>query len=164
MGCHLPCPLQGILQTQELSPVSLALQADSLLLSHWGIIFYIYNIYLREFHAIKPILAKQAILTSFKRTGFLGYPGGPVVRNLDTGLIPGLRTKIPRAAGQLSRCITNTEPVSRTCVKATREAMAIRSPSNATRERLHAAVKTQHSQKYKRASCLKCFTKKPAFL
>ena len=128
-----------------------------------NILYYIYNICLREFHAIKLILAKQAILSSFKKSGFLGYPGGTVVRNLDTGLIPGLRTKIPHAAEQLSQCITNTEPVSRTCVK-TREARAMRIPSNTTRERLHAAMKTQHSPKYKRTSCLKCFTKKSGFL
>ena len=61
-----------------------------------------------------------------------------MVRNLDTGLILGLRTKILHAAGQLSQGVTNTEPVSRTYVKTTREAMAMRSPSNTTRERLHA--------------------------
>ena len=39
-----------------------------------------------------------------------GFAGGPVVKNLpcnagDAGLIPGQRTKIPHAAGQLSLCI-----------------------------------------------------------
>ena len=28
----------------------------------------------------------------------------------DMGLIPGLRTKIPHATGQLSQCATTTEP------------------------------------------------------
>ena len=39
------------------------------------------------------------------------FPGGPVVKNPpynagDTGSIPGQRTKIPHAAGQLSPCAT----------------------------------------------------------
>ena len=41
-------------------------------------------------------------------------PGGPVVKNLpagagDTGLIPGLGTKIPHAMGQLGLCVRTTE-------------------------------------------------------
>ena len=45
------------------------------------------------------------------------YPGGgPVVKNPpsnagDVGSIPGRRTNIPRAVGQLSPCTTTTEPV-----------------------------------------------------
>ena len=43
------------------------------------------------------------------------FPGGPVVKNLpcnaeDAGLIPGLGTKIPHAAEQLSLQATATEP------------------------------------------------------
>ena len=43
------------------------------------------------------------------------FPGGPVVKNPpanagDTGSIPGQRTKIPRAAGQLSLHATTNEP------------------------------------------------------
>ena len=42
------------------------------------------------------------------------FPGGPVVKNLpcnagDAGLLPGQRTKIPHAAGQLSPHATTTE-------------------------------------------------------
>ena len=42
------------------------------------------------------------------------FPGCPVVRSLpanagDTGSIPGPRTKIPHATGQLSPCATVTE-------------------------------------------------------
>ena len=42
--------------------------------------------------------------------------GGPLVKNLpanagDAGLVPGLKTKIPRVSGQLSPCPTTTEPV-----------------------------------------------------
>ena len=41
-------------------------------------------------------------------------PRGPVVKNPpasagDTGLIPGLRTKIPHATGQLGLCARTTE-------------------------------------------------------
>ena len=41
--------------------------------------------------------------------------GGPVVKNPassagDMGSIPGQRTKIPHAGGQLSLCTTTTEP------------------------------------------------------
>ena len=44
------------------------------------------------------------------------FPGGPVTKNLpsnagDNGLIPGRRTKIPQAAGQLSPNVAITEPV-----------------------------------------------------
>ena len=43
------------------------------------------------------------------------FPGGPVVKNLpcnagDASLIPGLGTKIPHAAGQLSLQAIATEP------------------------------------------------------
>ena len=46
--------------------------------------------------------------------GGMGSPGGPVLKNLpanagDTGLIPGLGTGIPHAAGQLSPCTSSTE-------------------------------------------------------
>ena len=42
-------------------------------------------------------------------------PGGPMVKNLpanagDTGSIPGQRTKISHAVGQLSPCAATTEP------------------------------------------------------
>ena len=44
------------------------------------------------------------------------FPGGPVVKNppvnaRDTGLIPGLGTKIPHAMGQLSPRSATTEPM-----------------------------------------------------
>jgi len=44
----------------------------------------------------------------------LDFSGGPVVKNLpsdarDTGSIPGQRTKIPHALGQLSPCAATTE-------------------------------------------------------
>ena len=43
------------------------------------------------------------------------FPGGPVIKNLpasagDTGSTPGLGTKIPHAAGQLSLCATTLSP------------------------------------------------------
>ena len=43
------------------------------------------------------------------------FPGGSVVKNLpansgDMGLIPGLGSKSPPAAGQVSWCGTTTEP------------------------------------------------------
>ena len=43
------------------------------------------------------------------------FPGGPVVENPpsnagDVGSIPGQRTKIPHAVGQLSPCAATTEP------------------------------------------------------
>ena len=46
----------------------------------------------------------------------LDFSGGPVVKNLpsnarDMGSIPGQRTKIPHALGQLSPCATITETV-----------------------------------------------------
>ena len=60
-----------------------------------------------------------------------GFPGGPVVKNLpcnagDAGSIPGQRTKIPHAAGQLSPQATTTELVClnyRACVLQTTEPM-----------------------------------------
>ena len=44
------------------------------------------------------------------------FPGGPAVKNLpfiagDEGSIPGWRTKIPHAMGQLSPHVATTEPV-----------------------------------------------------
>ena len=50
------------------------------------------------------------------KTTMRDFPGGPVVKNLPSdaeamGLIPGHRTKIPRALGQLSLHTTATEPV-----------------------------------------------------
>ena len=46
--------------------------------------------------------------------GHRDFPGGPVVKNPpynagDAGSIPGQGTKIPHAAGQLSRLATTTE-------------------------------------------------------
>ena len=43
------------------------------------------------------------------------FPGGPVVKNLlsnagETSLIPGQRTKILHAVGQLSPCVITAEP------------------------------------------------------
>ena len=43
------------------------------------------------------------------------FPGGPVVKNPpcnaeDEGLIPGRRTKMPHASGQLSPCVPTTTP------------------------------------------------------
>ena len=53
----------------------------------------------------------------------MGFPGGPVVKNLlcstgGTGLTLGQGTKIPHAMEQVSLCATNTEPAHhnwRTC-------------------------------------------------
>ena len=55
--------------------------------------------------------------------------------------------KIPHAAEQLSPCTTTTEAPILDPTFPTREATAMRSPHTTTRERLHAAVKTQYSQK-----------------
>ena len=49
-----------------------------------------------------------------KKSLWMDFPGGPVVKNLpanagDMGSIPGLRTKIPHALGQLSTCAETTE-------------------------------------------------------
>ena len=46
------------------------------------------------------------------------FPGGPVVRNPpcnagDMGSIPGQRTEVPYAMGQLSPQVTTREPVGR---------------------------------------------------
>ena len=51
---------------------------------------------------------------TFKRHSW-DFPGGPVVKNPpanagNMGLIPGPRTQIPHATGQLSPCATATEP------------------------------------------------------
>ena len=48
-----------------------------------------------------------------KKISLKDFPGGPVVKNLptyagDSGSIPGWRTKIPHAAGQLSPIQPNT--------------------------------------------------------
>ena len=53
-------------------------------------------------------------MSGFKTKPLLDFPAGPVVKNPpstagDVGSVPGRGTKIPRAAGQLSRC-TTTEP------------------------------------------------------
>ena len=45
----------------------------------------------------------------------MGFPGGPVVKNLlcstgDAGLILGQGTKIPHAMEQVSLCATTAEP------------------------------------------------------
>ena len=56
-----------------------------------------------------------------KKMWYRDFPGGPVVKNPpcnagDVGSIPGRRTKIPHAAGQLSLRATTTEPTcSGTC-------------------------------------------------
>ena len=52
---------------------------------------------------------------TFKIRAMRDFPGGPVVKNTpsnagDAGSIPGQRTKIPHATGQLSLCATTTEP------------------------------------------------------
>ena len=51
---------------------------------------------------------------TFKIATCQDFPGGPVVKNLpsnagDTGSIPGLGTRFPHAAGQLSPHATTTE-------------------------------------------------------
>ena len=53
-------------------------------------------------------------ILQLKRMG-RDFPGGPVVKNLlsnagDTDLIPSQGTKIPHAMGQLSPCVTTTDP------------------------------------------------------
>ena len=64
------------------------------------------------------------------------FPGGPVVKNPscnagDASLIPGQRTKIPHAAGQLSPHATTTELMrSGTCMP-----QLERSPHTTTREK-----------------------------
>ena len=66
--------------------------------------------------------------------------GSPVVENLpayavDRGLVPGLGTKTPYTAGQVSVCITVTEASeSESPCSASREASTVRSPGNRTRE------------------------------
>ena len=70
------------------------------------------------------------------------FPGGPAVKNPpanagDTGPIPGLVGKIPRALRQLGLYTTTTEPM-----HSTREATTTRSPCTAT--------KTKRSQKLKK--------------
>ena len=58
---------------------------------------------------------KAIVLFIYKRKHW-DFPGGPVVKKPpsyagDTGSIPGRRTKIPHAAGQLSPCTTIAELV-----------------------------------------------------
>ena len=55
-----------------------------------------------------------------KKEGKRDFPGGPVVKNPpsnagDTGSIPGQRTKIPHASGQLSPPAATSEPVCHSC-------------------------------------------------
>ena len=62
-------------------------------------------------HYTLTILAK---ITIFYKVKCWYFPGGPVVKSPpsnagDTGLIPGQRTKIPHAAGQLSPWATTNE-------------------------------------------------------
>ena len=58
-----------------------------------------------------------------------GFPGDSMVKNsptnsVDTGLISGLRTKIPHAAEQLSTCATTIELVLGSLGATTPEALA----------------------------------------
>ena len=74
------------------------------------------------------------------------FPGGPVVKNPpsnagDASSIPGWRTKIPHAAGQLSPRTATTEPA---CSGA-RVPQLERSPRTTTKSP-RAATRTLHSQ------------------
>ena len=67
------------------------------------------------------------------------FPGGPVVKNppsnaRDAGLIPGGRTKIPHAAGQLNLC-TTTRAKPRSPLAVTREKPAMKSPHSPKKKR-----------------------------
>ena len=58
-------------------------------------------------------MREPSVVSSWKDMN-QGFPGGPVVKNApcnarDTGSIPGLGTKIPHVAEQLSPCTTATE-------------------------------------------------------
>ena len=66
------------------------------------------------FKNIKTTFLKNLEHTEVDKEGNRDFPGGPVVKNPpynagDTGLIPGLGSKIPHATGQLSPCATTTE-------------------------------------------------------
>ena len=57
------------------------------------------------------VTSHQFAISYSLEENYLDLPGGPVVSNLpctarDAGPIPGLRTKIPHAKGQLSMCDT----------------------------------------------------------
>ena len=70
-----------------------------------------------------------------------------MVKNLpasieDKGSIPGLGTKIPHAAGQLSPCITLLKPTHPRACALPREATSVRSLCTLARESLHAAMKS----------------------
>ena len=79
------------------------------------------------------------------------FPGGPVVKNppIDMSYIPGLGTKSPHAAGQLSLC--TVEPILCNKINYCNEKPTHHNLTipllDTTRETLHKIAKTQHSQK-----------------
>ena len=82
------------------------------------------------------------------------FPGGPVVKNPpahtgDTGSIPGLGTKIPHAAGQLSLCSRARKPQLLKPSGPRGHAPQQEKPAHSSQRRAHAATKTLHSQKKK---------------